>query len=211
LRSSVSDIRLNKDMYQLLSSILLAAIVASSATTGASTKITTTWKDPDAGKPNFSKIVVAFLSSDADLRRRVEGGLQRRIPRSVAANTIVTDEDLKDREAVKARLVSNGVDGAIVVRLVDLKNDWIVSQGGTFHGAMPGFWDTWDANWLGVNTTGYAYQEKIVTADIFLYSVATAKPLWIGRLKSTDPKFLKGLLDDLVKEGSEELKKQKLI
>jgi hypothetical protein len=197
-------------MYQLLSSILLAAIVASSATS-ASTKITTTWKDPAAGKPNFSKIVVAFLSSDADLRRRVEGGLQRRIPRSVAAHTIVPDEDLKDREAVKARLVSNAVDGAIVVRLVDLKNDWVVSEGGTFHGAMPGFWDSWDSNWLSVNTTGYAYQEKIVTVDIFLYSVATAKPLWIGRLKSTDPKFLKGLLDDLVKEGTEELKKQKLI
>jgi hypothetical protein len=55
------------------------------------------------------------------------------------------------------------------------------------------------------------YQEKIVTVDIILYSVATAKPVWAGRLKSTNPKFLKGLLDDLVKAGSEELKKQKLI
>ena len=196
-------------MYQLLSSILLAAIVASAAS--ASTKLTTTWKDPNIGKLNFSKIVVAFLSKDADLRRRVEGGLQRRIPRSVAANTIVTDEDLKDRETVKARLESNAVDGAIIVRLVDFKNDWNVSPGGTFHGTLPGFWDAWDSNWLSVNTPGYAYQEKVVTADIFLYSVATAKPIWIGRLKSTDPKFLKGLLDDLVKEGSEELKKQKLI
>jgi hypothetical protein len=198
-------------MYKFVRSILIVALVASFATAG-STKLTTVWKDTNAAKVNFSKVVVAFLTSDTDLRRRVEGGLARRIPRSVAANTIVPDEDLKDREAIKQRLASNGIDGAIVVRLVDLKKDWIVSQGETLYsGALPGFWDSWDLNWLTVNTATYVYQEKIVTADLFLYSVATAKPLWIGRLKSTNPKFLKGLLDDLVKEGSEELKKQKLI
>lgn len=197
-------------MYQLLAMLLLVALLApSGAFAGA--KLTTTWRDPGVTKLNFSKVVVAFISNDADLRHRVEGGLARRIPRSVAANTLVPDGELKDREAVKARLLSNSVDGAIVVRLVDLKRDMVVSQGESWYVAAPGFWDTWDTNWLTVHTANYAYEEKIVTADIILYSVATAKPIWVGRLKSTNPKFLKGLLDDLVKAGSAELKKQKLI
>jgi hypothetical protein len=197
-------------MYKTFGSILMAALLTAPVT-NASTKLTTTWRDPNVGKVNFSKIVVTFLSKDDDLRSRVEGGLARRIPRSVAANTIVSNEDLKDRETIKAHLQKNGVDGAIVVRLVDFKKDWVVSEGQTWYASLPSYWDSWDANWLPVHTASYAYQEKVVTADIILYSVATAKPVWTGRLKSTNPKFLKNLLDDLVKEGAEELKKQGLI
>ena len=196
-------------MHKFLRAILIASLVTAPAAGG--TKLTTSWKDPNIGKLNFSKIVVTFLSKDDDLRRRVEGGLARRIPRSVAANTIVTDGELKDRESIKAHLVSNGVDGAIVVRLVDNKSDWVVSEGQTWYASLPSYWDSWDSNWLSVHTASYAYREQIVIADIILYSVATAKPVWIGRLKSTNPKYLKNLLDDLVKEGSQELKKQKLI
>jgi len=196
-------------MHKFLRAILIASLVTTTAAGG--TKLTTSWKDPNVGKLNFSKIVVTFLSKDDDLRRRVEGGLARRIPRSVAANTIVTDGELKDRESIKAHLVSNGVDGAVVVRLVDNKSDWIVTEGQTWYASLPSYWDSWDSNWLSVHTASYAYREQIVIADIILYSVATAKPVWIGRLKSTNPKFLKNLLDDLVKEGAQELKKQKLI
>src|SRR5262249_48615439 len=106
-------------MHKFLRAILIASLVTAPASGG--TKLTTSWKDPNVGKLNFNKVVVTFLSKDDDLRRRVEGGLARRIPRSVAANTIVTDGELKDREAIKAHLVSNGADVAIVVRLLDTK------------------------------------------------------------------------------------------
>ncbi|HWO02271.1 MAG TPA: hypothetical protein VNS63_23700 [Blastocatellia bacterium] len=197
-------------MFKLVSGLLLVALLVAPATR-ADANLTTTWRDPAVTKINFTKVVVAFISSDADLRRRVEGGLARRIPRSVAANTIVPDDQLKDREAVKAQLLANAVDAAIVVRLVDVKRETVVSQGESWYVGVPTFWDTWDTNWMTVNTASYAYENKVVTADIILYSVATAKPVWVGRLKATNPKFLKGLLDDLVKAGSKELRKQKLI
>ncbi|HSE96774.1 MAG TPA: hypothetical protein VLD57_00800 [Blastocatellia bacterium] len=197
-------------MYQFLRAFLLTILLFAPAT-GAGTKLTTTWRDPQVATVNFSKIVVAFISKDADLRRRVEGGLARRIPRSVAASTLVPDEEIKDREAVKARLLSNGVDGAIVVRLVDMKRETVVSMGDSWVVGLPSYWDTWDTNWITINTATYAFEEKIVTADIILYSVDKAKPIWVGRMKATNPKNLRELLDDLVKAGAAELKKQKLI
>jgi hypothetical protein len=177
----------------------------------AGDKLTTTWRDPAITKTNFSKVVMTFISKDADLRRRVEGGLVRRVPRSVAANTLVPDAELQDREAVQARLKSNGADAVIVVRLVDMKRETIVSQGSSWDVMVPTMWDSWNTGWTTVNTASYAYEEKLVTLEIVLYSVATAKAVWAGRLKATNPKNLKDLLDDLVKAGSEELKKQKLI
>jgi hypothetical protein len=197
-------------MYQFLRTFLLTLLLVAPAT-GAGAKLTTTWRDPQVADINFSKIVVAFISKDADLRRRVEGGLARRISRSVAASTLVPDDEIKDREAVKARLLSNGVDGAIVVRLVDMKRETVVSMGDSWVVGLPSYWDTWDTNWITINTASYAYEEKIVTADIILYSVAKAKPIWVGRMKATNPKNLRELLDDLVKAGAGELKKQKLI
>jgi len=196
-------------VYKLASALLLLALLVAPVARAAD--LSTTWRDPSVTKTNFSKVVVAFISKDADLRRRVEGGLARRIPRSVAANTIVPDGELTDREAVKARLLANAIDGAIVVRLVDLKRETVVSQGESWYVGVPTYWDTWDTNWMTVNTASYVYENKVVTADIILYSVATAKPVWVGRLKATNPKFLKGLLDDLVKAGAKELRKQKLI
>ena len=194
-------------MSKLLSAFLILAFLVP---VEAGTKLTTTWKDPSVAKTNFSKVVMVFIHKDAELRRRVEGGLARRVPRSVAANTLVPDAELQDREAVKGRLSSNGVDAAIVVRLVDLKREKVVSQGESWDVLVPTMWDGWNG-FQTVNTATYMYEERLVTLEIVLYSVATAKPIWAGRLTSHNPKHLKELLDDVVKAGSAELKKQKLI
>jgi hypothetical protein len=196
-------------MYKLLSPLLLLALLVPAL---AGTRLKTTWRDPNVGKTNFAKIVVAYISGNADLRRRVEGGLARRIRRSVAANTVVPDTELKDREALRARLSSNGFDAAIVVRLVDFKQDKIASQGETWDVGVPAlFWDGWTTGFSTVSTASYVYDEKIVIAEITLYSVATGKPVWSGRLKEDDAPNLRELLDNLVKAGAEELRKQKLI
>jgi len=197
-------------MYKVLLSFLLTFLLVA-PTIGASTKFTTSWRDPQVANIKFSKIVVAFISNDADLRRRVEGGLARRIPRSVAANTLVPDDVIKDREAVKAKLSSNGVDGAIVVRLVDMRRETFVNSGDSFAVGLPSYWNTWDPNWMTFNTASYVHEEKTVIADIILYSMSREKPIWAGRMNSLDPKSLKELLDELVKAGAKELKKQKLI
>src|SRR6185295_50894 len=141
-------------MYKLLSPVLILTIVVPAV---AGNKLTSTWRDPAVTKTNFSKVVMLFVSKDAELRKRVEGGLARRIPRSVAANTVVPDAELQDRAAVQARLSSNGIDAAIVVRLVDLKREKIISQGQSWDVMVPTMtmWDGWSTDWTTVNTATY--------------------------------------------------------
>jgi hypothetical protein len=177
----------------------------------ADTKIVTTWKDSAVTAVTFNKIVVAFMSSDTDLRYRVEDGLARRIRRTVAAHTFVPNTELNDREAVKARLSDNAVDGAIVLRLVDVQKDVKVSPGQVMYMPYPSLWDMWGGYGWAVPLPSYAIEDKVVIAEIVVYSVTTAKPVWAGQLKATNPKSLRVLLDDLVKAGTKELKKQKLI
>ncbi len=197
-------------MRQFSIPFVLLAFFVYTAAAASGAKLVTTWRDPDVSAIKFNKVVVAFISSDADLRRRVEDGLARRILHSVAAHSFVPDGELKDHEAVKARLSSNAVDGAIVVRLVDVEKNLVVSPGQVMFVTYPTLWDMWGAGWA-VSMPTYASEEKVVTAEIILYSVTTSKPVWAGRLKANNPKSLRVLLDDLVKAGSAELRKQKLI
>ncbi len=198
-------------MRQLSITFVLLAIFVHAAAGVSDTKVVTTWRDTNVGTINFKKVVVAFLNRDTDLRHRVEDGLARRVRRSMAAHTFVPDGELRDPKAVKARLSSNEIDGAIVVRLAEVEKNLTVSPGGVIYTPYPMFWDMWGTGWGGVSTPTLAFEEKVVTAEIIVYSVATAKPIWAGRLKSTNPKSLRVLLDDLVKAGSAELRKQKLV
>jgi len=56
-------------MHKFLRATLIASLLTAPVAGG--TKLTTTWKDPNVGKLNFSKVVVTFLSEDDHLRRRV--------------------------------------------------------------------------------------------------------------------------------------------
>jgi hypothetical protein len=194
-----------------LAPLAVAVLLAASAALASDTKLTTTYRDPSAGAVTFKKIVVAFISSDADLRRRVEDGLSRRVRNAVAARTIVPDADLRDRDAVRARLESDGVDAAIVVRLAGVDRDVTVGADRLSVVAVPSLWDTWGGSWALTEMPGYAAMTTVVSAEIHLYDVATGKLVWSARMTSTDPKSLRVLLDELVKEGASELKKQRLI
>lgn len=199
-------------MHQLATRLVILALLAASPLGTSDTKLSTKWRDSNAKASNFNKVVVAFVSSDADLRRRVEDGLVRRTRRSVAAYTVIAEPKM-EREALQAHLKSNSIDAAIVVTLVSVEKDVVVSSGASWQVFVPSFYAGWEVwgNVMTIRTANYFHEDKIVTADIVLYSVATGNPVWIGRFKDANPKSLRVVLDDLVKAGTDELRKQKLL
>jgi hypothetical protein len=197
-------------MHRLISLVLLAALTGPAAS-AADNKIATTFRDPERGAVKFAKIAVAVLSPDADLRRRAEGGLARRIRNSVAISTVVPDAELGDRDAVKGRLTSAGFDGAVIVRPVGVETEETIQHGEQFDVGIPSLWNYWETTWHTVTLPGYVNIDKIVTVEIAVYSVTDEKLIWKGRMTSTDPKSLRTFLDDLVKVGASELRKQKLL
>ncbi len=69
----------------------------------------------------------------------------------------------------------------------------MISTGESWNVGLPTFWDMW-GTWgtvMTISTATYMKENKIITADIILYSVATGKPIWAGRLKETNPKSLR--------------------
>jgi hypothetical protein len=198
-------------MRRITALFLLLPALAATTTFAFGSKIATTYRDPEVKTAAFTKIFVAVLSPDADLRRRAEGGLARRIKNSVSATTLVPGDELRDTAALKARLASDGFDGAIVVRPVGVDTEATVSDSRLYATGYPSLTNYWETNWRTVYLPGYVNIEKVVTVEVAVYSVANEKVIWVGRMTSADAKSLREFLDELVKVGAGELKKQKLI
>jgi hypothetical protein len=189
---------------------LVAALLAPAAL-AASSKIVTKYRDPDSTALKFTKIAVAVLSPDADLRRRAEGGIARRIKNAAPASTLVPDGDIKDAAVVKARLASGGFDGALLVRPLPLETEETIEEGRQYTLERYTLTNYWGSSWHDVYLPGYVNIEKIVTVEVVVYSVASEKVIWVARMRSEGPKSLREFLDELVKAGAGELRKQKLI
>ena len=198
-------------MRHFVGFVLLGLVMFTSTNAHAGVKLVTTAKSPEATGLKFNKILVVLLDVDNDLRRRAEGGLARRIPGAVAASAIIPDADIRDRDKVIAAIKSNGVDGVIVLRNVNVGRDYAITPGNVSVMVYPNMWDYWGSTWAVVEQPGYAIPETSVSADIAIFSIVNEKMVWAGRMTATDPQSLRDLLDNLVKVGRSELKKQKIV
>ena len=198
-------------MRSVFTAFALALCIGAAPVAASDSKLVTTSKNPAAKPAAFAKIVVVVASKDADLRRRAEGGLARRVRNAVAATTIMPDVSLDDREAIKSAIKASGADGVLLVRPLSITEDVNMEASEQYIVEYPSLWSYYDNNWMVVTRPGAVTIEKVVTLEIAIFSVANEQIVWAGRMKTTNPKSLRVFLDEMVEMGSKELKKQGLV
>jgi len=198
-------------MRSVFTALALAICIGVAPVAASDSKLVTTSKNPAAKPAAFSKVVVIVASKDADLRRRAEGGLARRVRNAVAAVSIMPDVPLEDREAIKAGIKASGADGVLLVRPLSITEDVNMEASEQYVIEYASLWNYWDNNYMVVTRPGAVTIEKVVTLEIAIFSVTSEQIVWAGRMKTTNPKSLREFLDEMVEMGSKELKKQGLI
>ena len=199
---------------------LLAAVLALCLIGCESTKLTTTWKDPTATTLSFDKVVVVVLNSSPAERRAQEDALVASIKRTKALPSypIIPDDLLKDVPQVKKRIIEGGFDGAVVLRLVDTRQETTYvppSASSTWDGGDGGGWG-WGYNSYPSHPSyhvspGYTVSDTFVRAEITLYAVPSGKLLWSGASETTNPANARAFATDVVKAAAVELRKQGLL
>ena len=198
-------------MRPLIKLILVSTVLAASIASASDTRLVTTAKDASGKPAAFTKTAIIVASPDADLRRRAEGGLARRLPNAVAVTTMLPGADLSNREGVKASLKQNGVDGVVLVRPLGVDESVNMEASEQYVVEYPSLWSYWDSQFMVVTRPGYVSIEKVVTVEIVVYALGDERLVWAGRLTATNPKSLRVFLDEMVEKGSKELRKQKLL
>ena len=109
-----TSLQIGRSMVTRVALGLILAVVGC-----ATTDMTSTWTDPSAKGASLSKVAVIALAKDPGLRRMAEDSAVQQLvgAQAVPSYQVLGDMDLKDREAVKAKLHEQGFQGVLVMRI----------------------------------------------------------------------------------------------
>lgn len=199
-------------MRSILAALAAAALAAACAT--SSTTFTSTRKSPDAAPVNFSgKKVAAFaLGVTEPMRRDTEDALAREISargaQGVSGYSIVPSTELRDREAAKAKLRQAGVEGVVLLRLVDTQKKKVHTEWATHEYSNLSHYYTW-----GIAGADPGYDRTVTTLSVetLIYSLAQDKLLWSGLSETTEAARAESFVREHAAAVAAELRREGLI
>lgn len=203
-------------MWYLRACVAAAVIAGVTGACAPSTSITQSWKDPASTNIKFNRIVAVCMCKDGALRRSVEDEMAKRIQNSVASYTILPEGEVRDPERARQLFQQRGFDGAVVARLVGVGKETSYAPGAAYsvpasYGPMWGGGGYWGYGWGTVYSPGYLVEDKVVTMDTNVYSLAEGKLVWASRSATYNPESIPRLVEAIAAETTSEMRKQKLI
>jgi hypothetical protein len=182
--------------------------LAAAAASCASTEMSSTWTEPSAKGAELSKVAVVCLAKDPGLRRMAENSAAANLTgaQAVPSYQVLGDTDLRNRDAVKQQLISQGFQGVLVMRLAGV-DERVTAVGGPY-GTLDGYYD-----WAGgmVYSPGYLQTDTVVHVISNLYSLQDQKLIWSGVSETFDPASAQSFMNDVSKAVAKSLQKDRLV
>ena len=193
-----------------------AIVVTAVSALAAAIKFTSTFKSMDAGGVNFAgkKVAALVISNDDSLRVAGEESLVRELNargmQAVATYRIAPKEELRRPETARPWFEKAGIEGVVAVRPVSADTQQTYSPG-TWTSANYGtLWGYYGYGWSAVYIPGGVRRETKVVVESTIYSVTRDQLLWAAVTETTNPRDLRGFVEELVKRSVEEMQKQGL-
>jgi hypothetical protein len=202
----------------MLLSFKRAGILAAALLAGcSSTTFESAWKAPDAGPLAYSgrKVAAIFVSSNESTRRVAEDTLAREITKrgaqGVAAYTLLSPADLKDKEKARDKLLKAGCAGAVMMRVTGKEQQIRATPAAWTGPGYASFSGYSDWGWDEVYEPGYLSTDTIVSIETLVYSLDKDKLVWAGTSETFNPSQTEAFVEDLADSAAEQLKKDGLI
>ncbi len=183
----------------------------------ATTTFQSTWKSPTARPLRLAgrKVAAVFINRDPALRRRAEDAMAREISargaQGVPAYTVLSDSEIRDRDAAKARFEQLGFSGSVVMRIVGSETQYTYEP--VFWGAprYHHFWGGyWGWGWGTVWEPAYLREDKIVKVETLVYSLEQDQLVWAGVSRTFNPSEIEGFISELSAAVSKEMAREGL-
>ena len=201
-------------MPPLFTLSVLSGVILLSAC--ASTSFTSTWKSSEVLQvnPRGHKVAAAFISTDESSRREAEDVLARKLTEQgasgVPAYTLVPSGELHDMPGVKARLTQAGIDGVVIMRILDAKERTTVTPGSRI-GFAPHymhFSGYWGYGWGAPYAPAQVTTTTVLRIETLVYSLERDALVWAGTSRTVNParvsKFVAEIADSAVKQMKRE-------
>ena len=204
-------------MKALVPTLGLIGLVASLglASCGPSTRVVTSWRDPNVSVADgsYNKVVVVCLLKDESTRRVGEDRMVAFLNgHGVASYTLFGDQLEKiNEEGMNAKMVAGGVDAVMIMRLVDKSKEQTYVPGTAYpsHYASP--YGYYGYSYGYYSTPGYVQTTVTYTVETNLYSTRTGKLVWTGTTSTMDPTDLGRSVNETMQVLYDRMKRDGLI
>jgi len=171
------------------------------------------WADPDVANYQFDKPLVVVVLDDEELRAIAENAIVRNIERVQAypSHMVLREGEMDDVEKTKQRLLKDGYDGAVILRLAKLEDkvNYISASYPTYY---YNYWDFYPYAWnSAMYSPVYVQEERIVQLETTIFSIKDNKLLWLGLSKSKNPESVSSLIDEVAEVIGKELEKKGIV
>ncbi|MEW5847787.1 MAG: hypothetical protein AB2A00_03195 [Myxococcota bacterium] len=187
----------------IMARVTLAAVVLMAAVGCSSTQLVSSWSDPTAEDLRFQKVLVVALTGDAATRRIAEDQAAQslHVGRAIPAYRVVSDEELRDLDALRRRVAQEGFDAVMLMRVVGV--DYVPQ----YSPATPGF----------VDYFGYVYPmspvdtEMHVRIETTVFSLPDDKLIWAGLTHSVDPSSVENMAHRIAEVVRRDMRRRGLL
>jgi hypothetical protein len=168
----------------------------------SSTRLEKSWADPSfnaATMKPFTKILVVAPGKDAVSQRIAEDKIVAQFKPGVGipSYSYLKPSDT-DQKLVEEKLIKDGFDGAILMRLKEVETTTSYTPGTSYGG------------WYGYRnySPGYYSEDKNFQVETNFYSLPEAKLLWSGTTSTLNPTSLQSTIDQIIHSIKYELQKK---
>lgn len=193
---------LRKEMPALLLFFLSSAFLIGCAPT---TRITGTWKNPDAGNRNYDKVVVAALTDNVRAREKVESDMQAQLQQHgiTATKSInlfpptMMSKDGPDLNLLMEKIRGADYDAIMTIALLDEDTETRYVPGSYgytpvtrfgWYGRFRGYYTYW---YPTLYDPGYYTEDKVYFLETNLYDVKSENLVWSAQSQSYSPASLR--------------------
>jgi hypothetical protein len=196
----------------ILSTLFIVVLTLSSC---SSTKITSTWREPnkEISLKKLTKVLVVALFKDETSRRKAEDQMVGYFYGKAVASYDYLDKKMnkKNEEAIREKIKNDGFDGAVTMRLLDVDQEEVYSRDNIlmYPSYYRNFSGYYTRNWGYYSNPGYFLTTKTYTVETNVFSIKEDKIIWTGITKTTNPSGVakmteeigKAVFNEMVKEG----------
>lgn len=192
----------------------LAFLITLGSLACSTTEFKSTWRDPTARPVTLhgQRVAAFVVAPNESMRRSGEDILARELSsrgvQGVPGYQLTGGEPVRDSEVLRRKLEEAKVEGTVIMRVVDRRQEVNYVPGGPYYGSVYGYWDY---GWGTMASPGYLQTDTIVSVETLVYSVPQDKLLWGGVSETVDPSKLDSFIKEIVKEAGKEMRKAGLV
>jgi len=207
-------------MLRVSRAVAVALLVLGVGLGCASSHFVSTWTDPSLEGPvNLTgKRVATFLLADEESTRRMvedilAGELTSRGAEGIPGFTLMSSEEAMDQEWAKQQLSAEGIEGAVIMRVLGRETETNYVPGSTYYtpAHYSSMWGYWGPSWTVVHEPGYLTTDVIVSVETLVYSVTGDKLLWAGVSETMNPGHVQNMIVELTAVAAKEMQRSGLL